>query len=88
MSWRWWDSWEEGKDWGHHHDSWWREHNDWGHASSTWDDAYEKPQDANEKPQPDRFKDFSTLGGFGKHPLPLEDRKDLFLEVVIVGSKP
>ena len=72
MAWRWWESWE-GNDWGHHHDPWW-ESNDWGHCS-TWDDA-------NEKPQPDRFKHVSTLGCFGKHPMPLEDRKDLFLEVV------
>ena len=52
---------------------WWEE-NSQQHGSA-WDDAKEKPQQ-------DRFRNVTTLGCFGKHPMNLEDRKDLFLGVV------
>ena len=71
MAWRTWQ-WE-GNDWGRHTDSWWEENSE--QPWSAWDDAKEKPQQ-------DRFRHVTTLGCCGKHPMNLEDRKDLLLGVV------
>ena len=62
----------EDNDWGQHTESWWEENSN---RQSAWDDTREKPQQ-------DRFRNVTTLGCFGKHPMNLEDRKDLLLGVV------
>ena len=70
MSWKqqpWW----KDNSWGNHTDSGWEEDSHW----SAWGED-KKPK------QQDRFRNVTTLGCFGKHPMNLEDRTDLLLGVV------
>ena len=68
----------------------------WGSSSQSWQDEEWKgdqwwqdwkEQAGNKKDkEKDRFKNVTSLGSTGKHPLPLEDRKSLLVAVVSLLS--
>ena len=74
----------------------------WSSSSHSWDDEWrgdrgswsqqdwqQTPADKKDKDkdkEKDRFKNVTTLGATGKHPLTLEDRKSLLLALVSVLS--